>query len=69
MDEIAKQKVKVLRGEKLVRTKGTIDEWSKQDDYATEFASSIGNSDVYSVRGYDESFRIMTYSEEGGSLA
>ncbi|MGE7621620.1 hypothetical protein ACQKMD_00830 [Viridibacillus sp. NPDC096237] len=57
-----------LRGEKLGRTKGSIDEWSKQGDYASEFASSIGKSDVYTVKGYDESFRIMTYNENGGAL-
>lgn len=57
-----------LRGEKLGSTKGSIDEWSKQDDYASEFASSIGKCDVYTVKGYDESFRIMTYNKSGGAL-
>lgn len=54
---------KTLLGDKLGRTKPTIDEWSKQDVYSTEFASSIGSMDVYSVKGYDPNFRIMSYQE------
>lgn len=59
-----------LLGEKLGRTKGIIDEWSKQDAYADEFASSIGESDVYTVKGYDKDFRIMTYDkyEDSGEV-
>lgn len=52
---------KKLLGEKLGVTKGTIDEWSKQDAYADEFASSIGEMEVYTVKGYDKDFRLMTY--------
>jgi hypothetical protein len=52
-----------LRGDYLGGTIGTIDEWSKQDDYATEFASTIGESDVYTVKGYDSNHRLMVYSE------
>lgn len=52
-----------VRGDYLGRTIGTIDEWSKQDDYATEFASTIGESDVYTVKGYDSNHRLMVYSE------
>ncbi|MEG0775481.1 hypothetical protein [Clostridium sp.] len=46
---------------KLGTTKGNIDEWSEQKDYAVEFASTVGTADVYSVKGYDKNFRIMTY--------
>lgn len=56
-----------LRDEKLGTTKGNIDEWSRQDDYAVELASSIGKQDVYSVKGYDKSFRIMTYGKINGT--
>ncbi|PWL42430.1 MAG: hypothetical protein DBY45_08805 [Clostridiales bacterium] len=54
-----------LRGEYLGRTKGNIDEWSKQDDYSKELASSIGKEDVYTVCGYDRDFRIMTSDGQG----
>ena len=57
-----------LLGEKLGTTKGNIDEWSKQNDYAVDFASSIGKTDVYPVKGYDKSFRIMTYDKREGTI-
>jgi hypothetical protein len=57
-----------MLGEKLGKTKGTIDEWSKQDEYAIEFASTIGVEDVYSVKGYDKDFRIMTFSVYEGEI-
>lgn len=50
---------KKLLGEKLGTTKGNIDEWSKQDEYSKEFASTVGIQDVYTVKGYDKNFRIM----------
>ena len=53
--------------EKLGTTKGNISEWSKLSDYAVEFASSIGKETVYSVRGYDKNFRIMTYEKMSGT--
>lgn len=53
---------------KLGTTKGGIDEWSKQDQYAVEFASTIGVVDVYSVKGYDKDFRIMSYTEIDGEV-
>ncbi|REK76160.1 hypothetical protein [Paenibacillus paeoniae] len=58
---------KLLRGERLGRTKGGIDEWSKKTDYE-ELASSIGQVDIFAVNGYDESFRIMSYHEENGEI-
>ncbi|MFA9558270.1 hypothetical protein ACERII_13260 [Evansella sp. AB-rgal1] len=60
--------VEDLKGEKLGTTKPTIDEWSKQDDYAVEFASSIGTTEVYSVKGYDKEFRIMSYGKYDGRV-
>ncbi|MEH7247344.1 hypothetical protein V7114_11235 [Neobacillus niacini] len=62
------EEAKSLLGEKLGRTKGTIDEWSSQDEYSKEFASSIGEMDVYTAKGYDKDFRIMVYSERGGDF-
>lgn len=58
--------VKNLLGEKLGKTKAGLDEWSNQDEYAVEFASSIGEVDVYSVKGYQQGFRLMTYDVSSG---
>jgi len=52
--------------QKLGTTKGNIDEWSRQSAYAIEFASAIGKCTVYSVKGYDKNFRIMTYEKISG---
>jgi hypothetical protein len=60
------ESAKSLLGEKLGTTKGTIDEWSNQEEYAVEFASTIGVADVYAVKGYDKDFRIMVYDETNG---
>lgn len=61
--EIAKQ----LRGDKLGRSKSGITEWSSSDDY-TELASTIGEMDIFSVKGYDADFRIMSYMEHDGEV-
>lgn len=66
--EINVEAAKALVGEKLGKTKGNIDEWSNQEAYAQEFASTIGQSDVYSVKGYSRDFRIMTYEERDGEI-
>jgi len=52
----------------LGKTTGSINEWSSQDDYAKEFASTIGEGDVYTVKGYDSDHRLMVYYEyqDGG---
>lgn len=55
-----------LVGEKLGTTKGNLTEWSTQSDYAVELASTVGVQDVYTVKGYDKSFRIMTYGKLNG---
>lgn len=69
--EIGIEEAQKLMGEKIGRTKGNITEWSKQDDYAVELASTVGAQDVYTVKGYDKSFRIMTFEtyENGNSYA
>ncbi|MBM7619680.1 hypothetical protein JOC95_001532 [Bacillus tianshenii] len=63
---IDNNKVSEIKGEKLGKTKAGIDEWSNQDNYAKEFASTIGETDVYSVKGYKDGLRIMTYYEIDG---
>lgn len=64
--EIDAENAKAIIGDKLGTTRGTIDEWSKKEAYDEEFASTIGETDVYSVKGYDKDFRIMTYQEQDG---
>lgn len=61
--EVAKQ----LRGNQLGRTKSGIHERSTSSDY-TELASTIGEMDVFSVKGYDTDFRIMSYLEMDGQI-
>ncbi|MGN0517961.1 MAG: hypothetical protein ACI4II_04475 [Acutalibacteraceae bacterium] len=46
-----------LIGEYIGHATGTISEWSTQDDYAKELASTY-TGDVYTVNGYDPDFRI-----------
>lgn len=66
--EIDAENAKAIIGEKLGRTKGNIEEGSKQEAYNEEFASSIEKVDVYSVKGYDKDFRIMAFREREGKL-
>lgn len=61
--QTSSEDVKNLLGPKLGTTKNTIDEWSSKEAYSNELASNIGITDVYSVKGYDETFRIMTNSK------
>ncbi|WP_379137887.1 hypothetical protein [Paenibacillus sp. sgz500958] len=56
-----------LRGEKLGRTTGGIDEWSGKDEYV-ELSSNIGEADIYSVKGYDTDFLVMSYTEMDGQI-
>ena len=51
------KKIEPLLSEYLGHAKGTLNEWSKQDDYAQEFASTF-TGPVYAVKGYDTSFRV-----------
>ncbi|WP_438432108.1 hypothetical protein [Gorillibacterium sp. sgz500922] len=68
MSRIAPADAAALRGEKLGHTKGGIDEWSKQSEFTKELASTIGETDIYAVKGYDESFRLMAYQELDGQV-
>ncbi|WP_145413026.1 hypothetical protein [Paenibacillus xylanexedens] len=56
-----------LRGEELGKTTGGIHERSGKDDYK-ELASTIGTADIYTVKGYDSDFRIMSYTEIDGQI-
>ena len=59
-------KVKHLIGDYIGEAKGTLDEWSTQDEFATELASTYTGS-VYTVKGYSEDFRlcICTKCDDG----
>jgi len=65
---IPPEAAQAVLGEKVGRTMGNIDEWSSQEEYATELASSIGEQDIYSVKGYDSDFRLMTYQVADGQI-
>lgn len=56
-----------LLGEKLGATKDSLDEWSEEHEYDEEFTSSIGEQEVFTVKGYDPDFRLMTYTPADGA--
>ncbi|MBT2290036.1 hypothetical protein J7E73_12955 [Paenibacillus albidus] len=56
-----------LRGDKLGRTTSGINEWSGKDEYV-ELSSNIGEADIYSMKGYDSNFLIMSYTEIDGQV-
>ena len=56
--------VEQLVGDYLGEAVGTLDEWSTQDEWATEFASTYSGP-VYTVKGYDEDFRLCICVENG----
>ena len=53
-----------LVGEYVGEAKGTLDCWSSQEDWATEFASTYSGP-VYKVKGYSEEFRLCIYVNQG----
>lgn len=59
------EKIENLLGEHLGHASGSITEWSTQEEYAEEFASSV-EGEVYEVLGYDKSFRICVKREVEG---
>lgn len=59
------KKIDMLVGDYLGYATGTINEWSTQDEYAQEFASTIAG-EVYAVNGYDTSFRVCIRQEVEG---
>lgn len=57
-----------LKDEYLGRGSGSIDEWSQPEEYDRQFASNY-EGEIYSVKGYDPSFRLccrQEYTEENG---
>lgn len=53
-----------LVGEYVGEATGTLDEWSSQEDWATELASTY-TGPVYKVNGYSEDFRLCIYKHSG----
>ena len=53
--------IKNLLGEKIGRTINSIDEWNVKAKSSEELPSNIGEQDIYTVKGYNEDFRIMSY--------
>lgn len=51
-----------LVGDYLGDASGSIDEWSKKEEYAENFASTMSGK-VYAVKGYDTDFRICIREE------
>ena len=56
--------VKNMVGEYVGEARGTLDEWSSQSDWATEFASTYYGK-VYKVKGYSDHFRLCIFFENG----
>ena len=59
--EVARR-IDSLTGEYLGYASGSIDEWSKPEEYGQDFASSVAGK-VYDVKGYDTDFRICIREE------
>lgn len=64
--ELNPKNIENFIGEKIGRTSNSIDEWNVKDKSSEELASNIGEQDVYTVKGYDTDFRIMSYSKIEG---
>lgn len=58
----AAYEIEHLVGEYLGYAVGNINEWSSQEAYEKEFASTV-SGEVYEVKGYDTKFRICIRSE------
>lgn len=56
-----------LLGDKVGVTKDSLGEWSEEREYEEEFASTIGEQEVFTVKGYDPDFRLMTYTPADGA--
>lgn len=61
--ELNPKNIQNFIGEKIGRTSNSIDEWNVKDKSSEELASNIGQQDIYTVKGYDTDFRIMSYSK------
>ncbi|MDF2946384.1 MAG: hypothetical protein K0S51_1063 [Bacillales bacterium] len=67
--QIDPKSVKDVLGEKIGTTKDNLNEWSSQNDYTTELASTVGILDVYKVKGFNSDFRIITVEDVNGETS
>lgn len=58
--------LRALQGTYIGKTKNLIDEWSSASVYEQQLASNIGEQPIYTVKGYDEDFRVMFYRDVEG---
>lgn len=59
--EIDTKNIKNFMGNKIGRSINSINEWNVKAKSSEELASNIGEQDIYTVKGYDTDFRIMSY--------
>jgi hypothetical protein len=59
--EIDGKNIKNFIGNKIGHSINSINEWNVKAKSSEELASNIGEQDIYTVRGYDSGFRIMSY--------
>lgn len=59
--EIDTKNIKNFMGNKIGRAINSINEWNVKAKSSEELASNIGEQDIYTVKGYDAGFRIMSY--------
>lgn len=59
--EFNQEHIKAFMGTRIGRTINSINEWNVKEKSTEELASNIGEQEMYTVKGYDSSFRIMSY--------
>lgn len=62
--QLDSKNIKNFLGEKIGRTINSINEWNVVAKSSEELASNIGEQDIYTVKGYDNDFRIMSYFKQ-----
>lgn len=62
------EKSENLLDEKLGTANRITDSSEQQHNSSDDLVSTIGKQDVYSVKGYDKDFRIMTYEKTDGII-
>lgn len=60
---VDKETINSLKGDYLGKTKSGINEFSEDEAYKENFISNIGESEIYTVKGYDSNYRLMVYTE------
>lgn len=63
IDEKAFTQIESLFGKYLGQTRGNISEYSNEEEYEKDLASTLGDVEVYTVKGYSPFFRLGIYWE------